>query len=84
MAGKSTASPPSPEMLHGDMRSLWQQLQRIRERAEALEARFESELRTVHPNFAASARNLDLSSALAAVPTAITPSSYRTDETRPP
>ncbi len=58
MAGKSTASPPSPEMLHGDMRSLWQQLQRIRERAEALEARFESELRTVHPNFAASARNL--------------------------
>jgi pyruvate kinase len=58
MAGESTALPPSPEVLHGDMRSLWQQLQRIRERAEALEARFEPELQTVHPNFAASARNL--------------------------
>jgi pyruvate kinase len=40
------------------MRSLWQQLQRIRERAEALEARFEPELQQVHPKFAASARNL--------------------------
>jgi pyruvate kinase len=57
-AGESTASPPSPEALHGDLESLWQQLQRIRERAEALEARFEPELQQVHPNFAASARNL--------------------------
>jgi pyruvate kinase len=57
-AGESTASRPSPEALHGDLESLWQQLQRIRERAEALEVRFEPELQQVHPNFAASARNL--------------------------
>ena len=56
--GESTASPPDPQSLQADMRSLWQQLQHIRERAEALEARFEPELRQVHPNFAASARNL--------------------------
>jgi pyruvate kinase len=57
-AGESSGLPPSPEVLHGEMQSLWQQLQRIRERAEALEARFEPELQQVHPNFAASARNL--------------------------
>ena len=56
--GESTASPPSPAALRRDMESLRQQLQRIRERAEALEARFEPELSKVHPNFAASARNL--------------------------
>ena len=33
-AGESTASPPSPEALHGDLESLWQQLQRLRERLE--------------------------------------------------
>lgn len=57
-AGKSTASRPDPGALSGDLGSLWQQLQRIRERAEALEIRFETELQQVHPNFAASARNL--------------------------
>jgi len=57
-AGESTALPPSPEALHTEMQSLWQQLQHIRDRAEALEARFEAELQQVHPNFAASARNL--------------------------
>ena len=57
-AGESTASPPSPAALRRDMESLRQQLQRIRERAEALEDRFEPELSQVHPNFAASARNL--------------------------
>jgi pyruvate kinase len=56
--GESTASPPSPAELRRDMESLRQQLQRIRERAEALEARLEPELKQVHPNFAASARNL--------------------------
>lgn len=44
--------------MKGDLGSLWQQLQLIRERALALEARFLPELRQVHPNFAASARNL--------------------------
>lgn len=57
-AGESTALPPSPEALHTEMQSLWQQLQLIRERAEALELRFEAELKQVHPDFAASARNL--------------------------
>ena len=57
-AGESTASPPDPPLESGDLLSLWQQLQTIRERAEALEARFEPELQQVHPNFAASARNL--------------------------
>jgi pyruvate kinase len=58
MAGESTASRPDPAMIQGDLASLWQQLQHVRERALALEARFEPELRRVHPNFAASARNL--------------------------
>ena len=57
-AGESTASPPDPPLESGDLLSLWQQLQTIRERAEALEARFEPELKQVHPKFAASARNL--------------------------
>jgi len=57
-AGESTASPPDPPLESGDLLSLWQQLQTIRERAKALEARFEPELKQVHPNFAASARNL--------------------------
>jgi len=57
-AGESTDSPPDPPLESGDLLSLWQQLQTIRERAEALEARFEPELQQVHPNFAASARNL--------------------------
>ena len=57
-AGESTALPPSPEALHTEMQSLWQQLQHIRERAEALESRFAAELQQVHPDFAASARNL--------------------------
>jgi pyruvate kinase len=57
-AGESTASRPDSAALHGDLASLWQQLQRIRERAEALESRFDAELGEVHPNFAASARNL--------------------------
>ena len=57
-AGESTASRPEPGALPGDLESLWQQLQRIRERAEALESRFEAELQQVHPDFAASARNL--------------------------
>jgi pyruvate kinase len=57
-AGESTASHPDAGALTGDLESLWQQLQRIRERAEALESRFEEELRQVHPSFAASARNL--------------------------
>jgi pyruvate kinase len=57
-AGESTASHPDSGALHGELESLWQQLQHIRERAEALEARFEAELEQVHPNFAASARNL--------------------------
>ncbi|HSM31742.1 MAG TPA: pyruvate kinase [Woeseiaceae bacterium] len=57
-AGESTASHPDAGVLPGDPESLRQQLQRIRERAEALESRFETELTQVHPNFAASARNL--------------------------
>ena len=57
-AGESTASRPDAEAMHGDLVSLQEQLQRIRERAEALESRFEAELQLVHPNFAASARNL--------------------------
>ena len=57
-AGESTASRPDAGALPGDLESLWQQLQRIRERAEALESRFEAELQQVHPDFAASARNL--------------------------
>ena len=57
-AGESTVSRPDPGALPGDLESLWQQLQRIRERAEALESRFEAELQQVHPDFAASARNL--------------------------
>jgi pyruvate kinase len=57
-AGESTALPPEPGGLTGEMRALWQQLQQIRERAESLEARFESELGEVHPAFSASARNL--------------------------
>ena len=57
-AGESTASRPDSGALPGDLGSLWQQLQRIRERAEALESRFETELQQVHPDFAASARNL--------------------------
>jgi len=44
--------------MSNDKPSLRQQLQVIRERAEALEARFEPELQKVHPRFAASARNL--------------------------
>lgn len=58
MAGESTASRPDPAVMQGELASLWQQLQRIRERALALEARFEPELRQVHPKFAGSARNL--------------------------
>jgi pyruvate kinase len=58
MAGESTASRPDLGMMQGDLASLWQQLQLIRERALALEARFEPELQHVHPKFAASARNL--------------------------
>ena len=57
-AGESTASRPESEALPGDLASLRQQLQHIRERAEALELRFEAELQQVHPKFAASARNL--------------------------
>ena len=57
-AGESTASRPDAGALPGGLESLWQQLQRIRERAEALESRFEAELQQVHPDFAASARNL--------------------------
>ena len=57
-SGESTASPPSRAALRRDMESLRQQLLQIRERAAALEARFEPELSQVHPNFAASARNL--------------------------
>jgi pyruvate kinase len=57
-AGESTASLPDALPADGDLRTLWQQLQHIRERAESLEARFESELSEVHPAFAASARNL--------------------------
>ena len=57
-AGESTASRPESEAMHSNLESLRQQLQCIRERAEALELRFESELRQVHPTFAASARNL--------------------------
>jgi pyruvate kinase len=56
--GESTASRPESGAIRGDLASLRRQLQRIRERAEALEARFEPELQQVHPNFAASARNL--------------------------
>ena len=56
--GESTASPPSRTALRRDMESLRQQLLQIRARAAALEARFEPELSQVHPNFAASARNL--------------------------
>jgi pyruvate kinase len=44
--------------MHSEMQSLGQQLQLIRERAEALELRFEAELKEVHPDFVASARNL--------------------------
>jgi len=44
--------------MNDDKASLRQQLQLIRDRAEALEARFEPELQQVHPKFAASARNL--------------------------
>jgi len=44
--------------MSNDKTSLRQQLQLIRERAEELEARFEPELQQVHPQFAASARNL--------------------------
>ena len=44
--------------MNNDKSSLRQQLQLIRDRAEALEARFEPELQQVHPKFAASARNL--------------------------
>jgi len=57
-AGESTASRPDSGALPGDLESLWQQLQRIHERAEALETRFEAELQQVHPEFVASARNL--------------------------
>ena len=57
-AGESSASPPSPELPQDEMASLLQQLQRIHERADVLEARFASELQQVHPEFAASARNL--------------------------
>ncbi len=57
-SGESTASPPSRAALRRDMESLRQQLLQIRERAAALEARFEPELSQVHPNFTASARNL--------------------------
>ena len=56
--GESTASLPDALPADGDLRSLWQQLQHIRERAESLEARFAPELQQVHPAFAASARNL--------------------------
>ena len=58
MAGESTASRPDLGAAPGDLASLWQQLQLIRERALALEARFEPELGRIHPNFSASARNL--------------------------
>ena len=57
-AGESTVSRPESAAAAGDLASLWQQLQTIRERAEALESRFDAELEQVHPNFAASARNL--------------------------
>ena len=57
-AGESTASRPESGAMPDDLASLRQQLQHIRERAEALELRFENELHQVHPNFSASARNL--------------------------
>jgi pyruvate kinase len=44
--------------MSSDLESIRLQLRQIIERAEDLEARYESELALVHPNFSASARNL--------------------------
>jgi pyruvate kinase len=44
--------------MSADLESIRHQLRQIVERAGELEARFESDLALVHPNFAASARNL--------------------------
>ena len=56
--GESTASRPEPATMHGGLEPLGQQLQRIRDRAVELEARFAHESQQVHPGFSASARNL--------------------------